>query len=164
MVKVEINGKQFEIINGKKQTKINGKTKTVNLEQINSEDFHLIINDRSVHAKLITTDLEKSIITLLINDRKYTCQIVDRRNEILNTIAINSQKENLTTSLRSPMPGLIEKILVNEGQDIKENTSLLILNAMKMENTLKATKDGKVEKIFVREGEQVEKGKELLQF
>lgn len=62
----------------------------------------------------------------------------------------------------SPMPGNIWKILVKEGQEVKENDVLLILEAMKMENEITAPKDGKVTSILTQEGAAVNTGDKLV--
>ncbi|KAL3315614.1 Methylcrotonoyl-CoA carboxylase subunit alpha, mitochondrial [Cichlidogyrus casuarinus] len=57
----------------------------------------------------------------------------------------------------SPMPGVIEKILVKVGQEVKKDQPLLTLIAMKMEYTIRAGGDGIVESISVEEGKTVNK-------
>ena len=64
--------------------------------------------------------------------------------------------------LPSPMPGVIRKILVHEGSEVKAGSVLCVIEAMKMENSLRATRDGVVEKIYIHEGQQVGKGEMLL--
>jgi pyruvate carboxylase subunit B len=55
------------------------------------------------------------------------------------------------------MPGRITSILVKEGDEVKEGTPLLILEAMKMQNEIASPASGCVRKIFVRDGESVKK-------
>ncbi|MBN1468419.1 MAG: pyruvate carboxylase [Fusobacteriaceae bacterium] len=62
------------------------------------------------------------------------------------------------------IPGNIYKILVTEGEEVKENQSLMIIEAMKMETTVTAKIDGVVGKIFVKEGKQVKSGQLLIEF
>ena len=65
-------------------------------------------------------------------------------------------------SMTSPMPGLVAKILVAVGQPVKAGDPLLILEAMKMEQTMRAAVDGIVETIRVAEGEVVGPGAMLI--
>ena len=60
------------------------------------------------------------------------------------------------------MPGLVLKVLVNEGQEFKKGDNLLVLEAMKMENILKAPVDGTVKGIKIKAGDKVEKNEVLL--
>ncbi len=65
-------------------------------------------------------------------------------------------------SMTSPMPGLVAKILVTVGQAVKAGEPLLILEAMKMEQTMRAAVDGMVETIRVKEGDVVGPGAMLI--
>lgn len=66
--------------------------------------------------------------------------------------------------LKAPMPGLVVRVLVESGQKVLEGTSLIVLEAMKMENELKAVSQGTVEAVSVSRGQTVEKGQVLLRF
>lgn len=63
--------------------------------------------------------------------------------------------------IKSPMPGNVLKILVSQGQQVKEGDVLLILEAMKMENEVVSTKTGAVAQIVVSQGAVVETGSPL---
>ena len=58
--------------------------------------------------------------------------------------------------IKSPMPGNILKILASQGQQVKEGETLIILEAMKMENEIVATRAGSVAQIAVSKGQVVE--------
>lgn len=61
-------------------------------------------------------------------------------------------------SASSPMPGVVLKILVSEGQQVSAGDALLILEAMKMEQTIRAGADGVVEALKVQPGQVVSPG------
>ena len=65
------------------------------------------------------------------------------------------------TSVTAPMPGNILKILVSQGQQVNEGDTIIILEAMKMENEIVATKSGTVAQILVSKGATVETGAAL---
>jgi biotin carboxyl carrier protein len=71
------------------------------------------------------------------------------------------QSSSSEASLQSPMPGKIFKVLKKQGEDIKKDEAILIMEAMKMEHTIKAHKDGMIKEIFFKEGEQVQGGVKL---
>ncbi len=58
--------------------------------------------------------------------------------------------------VRSPMPGMITEILVSEGQTVADGDTLMILEAMKMENEIVATCDGTVSRLCVSKGQVVQ--------
>ena len=65
-------------------------------------------------------------------------------------------------SLVSQMPGKIVKVLISTGDEVKKGQTLIILEAMKMENEIKAGKDGVISEIFVSEGESIESSKLMI--
>ncbi|MBT3235582.1 MAG: biotin/lipoyl-binding protein [Bdellovibrionales bacterium] len=64
--------------------------------------------------------------------------------------------------MRSPMPGWVLKVLVKEGDQVKEGETLLVLEAMKMEHAIKAAIDGTVAVVHASVGDMVEGGVELI--
>ncbi len=68
-----------------------------------------------------------------------------------------------SSKVNSPMPGSILKIHVNKGDVVKRGQSLLVLEAMKMENDIKAPADGKVIDVKVKQGDSVTLGQILVE-
>jgi len=68
------------------------------------------------------------------------------------------------SGLISGMPGKIVKVLVENGQSVKAGDSLLVMEAMKMENEMKASADCTVKEIKVKAGDSVESGALLIDF
>ena len=65
-------------------------------------------------------------------------------------------------AMTAPMPGTILRLLVNIGDEVKENQPLMILEAMKMENEVVAKHAGKVAGIHVNQGQVVNAGDALI--
>lgn len=66
--------------------------------------------------------------------------------------------------VRAPMPGLVLRVDVEEGQTVAEGQGLLIVEAMKMENELRARAVGRVRDVHVAAGESVRRGDILIEF
>lgn len=66
--------------------------------------------------------------------------------------------------LKSGMPGKIIEIFAKEGDVVKANKPLLIMEAMKMENEMRASRDVKIKEICVKQGDSVESGAVLIKF
>lgn len=64
--------------------------------------------------------------------------------------------------VKAPLPGVVTKILVSVGQAVKKGDTVLVLEAMKMENNITAEADGKVTGICVSAGDSVMEGTTLL--
>jgi len=63
-----------------------------------------------------------------------------------------------SNEIESHIPGTVLKILVKEGQNVKKDKTILMLEAMKMLNEIKMPFDGKIVKINMKEGEKIPKG------
>lgn len=66
------------------------------------------------------------------------------------------------TQLRSPLPGTVLELRVKEGDTVKEGQTVMILEAMKMENNIDADRAGVVKQIFVQQGATVMEGDNLI--
>ena len=64
--------------------------------------------------------------------------------------------------VNSPLPGVILDIKVKVGDAVKKGQTILVLEAMKMENNIQATSDGTVAKVSVEKGASVLEGTELI--
>lgn len=67
-------------------------------------------------------------------------------------------------SLTSPINGIILEIPVKEGQQVKENDVLFVLEAMKMKTNISSPFSGKIDSILVRISDTIEAGQEILKF
>ncbi|HOX45582.1 MAG TPA: biotin/lipoyl-binding protein [Myxococcota bacterium] len=66
--------------------------------------------------------------------------------------------------LTAVMPGVVTRILVKVGQEVKPGEVLLLLEAMKMENEIRASRAGRIESILTAVGKRVQTGEGLLAF
>lgn len=63
--------------------------------------------------------------------------------------------------LRAPMPGVVARVLAEEGQEVEKGTPLLVLTAMKMEHEIRSPRPGRLVKLFRAAGERVDMGDPL---
>ncbi|MGF2413251.1 MAG: biotin/lipoyl-containing protein, partial [Ferruginibacter sp.] len=66
--------------------------------------------------------------------------------------------------INAPMPGMVLEIAVAEGQAVNEGDKVLILGAMKMENSILTHAGATIKRIVVAVGQAVEKGQVLVEF
>ncbi len=124
----------------------------------------------------------KTLIIKLINigkpdgegNRNLVFEVNGFRREIKikdkNTITSGKGTENFLQmadpdnklELGASIPGTVLKVLVKEGDEVKEGQSLAVIEAMKMETNVIASVSGKVEKVAVKEGQQVKAGELLI--
>ena len=91
----------------------------------------------------------------------YTCFRIDQLNDTVDYAC--KEQVNDKSRLISPMPGKVVKINVKEGDEVKEGTIMLVVEAMKMENNIVAVGEARVKKILVTEGQMVDNKMQLLE-
>ena len=79
---------------------------------------------------------------------------LDVRDKSVEVKAVRNSKvdKNNTRQIGAPLQGMLSKVLVEPGQEVKRNTPLFIIEAMKMETTITASDDAKVEAVQLSEG------------
>ena len=100
-------------------------------------------------------------LRLRINGSEWQGTIDDSRSLLSKRFGSGTRTSSGETTLKAPMPGLVSKVLVTEGQEVRQGDGLLILEAMKMENEIKAEHGGRILRIHCQEGSPVEKNAPL---
>ena len=161
------NNKSFKVeldeVNPRKGT-INETPFELNLLQLEKGMFHVIRNNKSYNAQLVSFDKEAKSMELSINGNIYTLQLSDKYDELLKSLGMDTAMLSKVNELKAPMPGLVLDIMVEPGSTVSKGDSLLVLEAMKMENILKAPADGIVKSINVNKKNAVEKNQVLISF
>tara|TARA_X000000950_G_scaffold157938_1_gene193663 strand:- start:854 stop:2773 length:1920 start_codon:yes stop_codon:yes gene_type:complete len=127
--------------------------------------------------------LEKNVEIISFDNQMLECVIEDIRSQYqiyrdedrlfvfdsLNDIHlkvlprfVDPNTSSIEGGLLAPMPGKISEVLIKKDQKVKAGQSLMIIEAMKMEQTIKSPNAGKISKIMVKKGQQVENGESLL--
>jgi len=91
-------------------------------------------------------------------------EVLDERAAHLRSLLGSAAAPTGPVTLKAPMPGLVVRVLAEPGQAVAAGASLIVLEAMKMENELKAAVAGVVDSVAVAPGQTVEKGEILLRF
>lgn len=89
-------------------------------------------------------------------------EAVDERTQAIRALTGKKGGPGGGGVVKAPMPGLVVRVPVTEGQRVAAGAGLVVVEAMKMENELKATHAGVVQKIHVAPGAVVEKGAPLV--
>jgi len=88
--------------------------------------------------------------------------VQDDRSKHIEELTGRRRKEAAGGVIKAPMPGLVVRVEVSEGQAVEVGDGLVVVEAMKMENELRAAQKGVVEQVHVQAGDRVEKGAELV--
>jgi biotin carboxyl carrier protein len=136
---------------------LEGKQYHVKYRAISGNYLHLIANGRAIDAFVIRVDQGKYIF---LNGRCYLVQDVDR---LPLGRAGRKGLEEIPKDITPPMPAIVVRILVKEGDLVKRNQGLVVVSAMKMETTLKAPFGGRVKRINTSVDAKVSPGDVLVE-
>lgn len=153
----------FKIISGNKTFEIE-KAEQLDLVDLGNHSYSLIQNNEVYNIQLVSVNLQEKKITLTINGNENEFTIEDQYDLLLKKMGINTAASKKISKLSAPMPGLVLKIMVQEGQSVAKDEALLVLEAMKMENIIKSPADLQIKSIAVKEKDAVEKGQLLVEF
>ncbi|HYK75633.1 MAG TPA: acetyl-CoA carboxylase biotin carboxyl carrier protein subunit [Daejeonella sp.] len=159
MFKIRVNNRfDFQIDNSKQDAY------AIDIQQINEHQFHLLHQNQSYRAEIVSFNKAEKTCTVKVNSNTYTLEIKDQYDELLHRLGLDNLNTVKVANLKAPMPGLVLKVLVAEGDEVKKGDNLLILEAMKMENIIKAPADVKIKSIKISDKQIVEKNEVLLVF
>ncbi len=162
-IKILAEGREFFIEPGHPPT-VNGQLTEISMIKEGQGYFHVLKNNVSYRVEVLKTDATEKKVTLRINGKTLTLQVQDSFDQLLNQMGLGNINARKVNDLKSPMPGLVIDIPVQEGQNVAAGEPLIILEAMKMENILKAPSNVTVKKVLVHKGKAVEKNEVLIQF
>lgn len=141
------------------EIKVGEKMYTIDIMHTADGTFSILEDGYSYDIELSSNGHPKKYTAYTLYNT-YELEIIDAESQyILNRHAGVFDNDEHTIS--SPMPGKVVKILVSEGDVIKEGDTAIIISAMKMESEYKSPKDGMIKKIHIREGDTIE-GNQLL--
>jgi len=112
---------------------------------------------------------ENNIAKIEVNGTQYEVEVHIEKQKITKTPTLVRQnipverkdskiKKTVSSrahALKAPLPGSIFKILKNVGDEVKKGETILIMEAMKMENNIQSEKDGTIVSMKVKEGDTV---------
>ncbi len=150
--------------NGPLSGTVNDLPFDLDLLTLKAGSFHVLKDNRSWNIEVVRLDPDTKSVTLSINGNKYTLQVKDQYDLLLHNLGLDNLNNKKVNDLKAPMPGLVLRIEVAEGQTVKKGDPLLVLEAMKMENILKSPGDLTIKKVIVKKGVAVEKNQVLINF
>jgi len=123
--------------------------------------FQASINGKRVSVQIETT---ATGYRLFYRGAEINARVLSPRAAQLSAHMLYKPPADMSKFLLSPMPGLLVKLVVVEGQEVKEGEELAVVEAMKMENSLRAIQDGIVGKISAVEGDSLMVDEIILDF
>jgi biotin carboxyl carrier protein len=152
----------FELNGNKNDLKITGNEASIQFEKIDANTFSILIGNKSYNAELISLDTATKTACIKVNGNKYDLVMKDQYDDLLKSLGIDAGAAKKINDIKAPMPGLVLKVLVKDGDIIKKGDNLLVLEAMKMENSIKAPADATIKAVKIIAGDKVEKNQVMI--
>lgn len=139
-------------------------TSKLDAVSVEKNKFHILQKNLPYKAEIIFSDFNQKKYTVKVNNNIYVVAISNPLDILIKELGFGVGVSKVIKLLKAPMPGLILELNVEVGQTVKENDNLLILTAMKMENSLLSPRDGVIKSIAISVGDSVIKGDLLIEF
>ena len=170
-----MNEKKFIVSFEEQNIEINIKKDGDNfVTHVDNNEYHLSLNSQSNDPRIIClvngqnmvvqVRKEKPRYQLVHKGKIAMALISEQRVAELNELMPEKIPQDMSKFLLSPMPGLLIKVCVKEGQEVKAGEELAVVEAMKMENSLRASKDLKIKSILGSEGDNLSVDQKILEF
>lgn len=145
MLAIEVDGKKYE----------------VDLMHTADGTFSIIENGHSYDIELVPKDTPKKYTAYTLYET-FDVEVIDAEARYLQNRNAGSNGA-AESKITSPMPGKVVKVLVTEGDPVKEGETVVIISAMKMESEYKAPRDGIVKRVYVKNEDTVDGSQVLIE-
>lgn len=151
---VEVDGEEVEI---------DGERIRAHVAEIEGTPVRLLSIGDEVQRVIVRRGAARGQYTLDVGGFRFQVEALDERTRAIRELSGAASRAMGPAALVAPMPGLIVRVNVQEGDRVQAGQGLVVMEAMKMENELRASAAGTVKRIIVAPGTAVEKGATLLE-
>ncbi|MEE9507707.1 MAG: biotin/lipoyl-containing protein [Anaerolineales bacterium] len=156
-----IGEESYEVeINGEDELFVDGQRMLIDFRSVAGQSvYSLIVNGKSYEA--LVQPAEEGL-EVLLQGHLFQVSVEDERQRRLRQSSGSTATLRGEFHFKAPMPGLIVKVRVREGQEIKKGDRLIVLESMKMQNELSSPSDGTVRNLRIKPGDNVDQNQVLL--
>lgn len=157
--RASVDGREFTSVPSE------GDQSTIDLVKAPDGSYsYLSPSGKSLRIELESIDLRGHGLKLRIEGRLHSVSLQTPLMQLISELGLEAEPTPMLSEIHAPMPGLVLRVAVEPGQEVAAGDTLLVLEAMKMENAIKAPAAGIVTSVEVSNGQAVEKGALLLKF
>jgi acetyl/propionyl-CoA carboxylase alpha subunit len=160
---VDIHGERVEITLRDGDVRVGDQKVDARISDVEGTPVQMLTIGRAIHRVVVERGADRGSYVLWIDGWRFAVEALDERTRTIRDAAAVSAVAAGPAPLVAPMPGLIVRVLVEEGADVAAGQPLVVMEAMKMENELRSPSAGKVIAIKARPGTAVEKGTRLVE-
>jgi biotin carboxyl carrier protein len=149
---------RVELVRTEQEWKCKLDGRELPLDVVSAQDgmLSLLLQGKSYEVKQETVGAESNVV---VGQERFSASVRDPRS--YRSRRRSGASEQGVMKIKAPMPGKVVRILAPAGTRVEIGQSVVVIEAMKMQNELKAPKTGVVKKISVAEGAAVEAGQAL---
>jgi biotin carboxyl carrier protein len=166
MIQANVLDSIFEIIFNREKSEgtVNQTPFSWDVKHQGNGIYHILYKQKTYTLILESGDAETGIYKIQLNGKPLEISTFDRIQLLLKSMGMDTAMGKKINEIKAPMPGLVLRIPIKEGDSVSKGEGLLVLEAMKMENSIKALGDVVISKIHVKPGQAVEKNQLLVSF
>jgi biotin carboxyl carrier protein len=158
---VRIGAKKKTItINNNSKVAIDKKEYPYELTHLHNSTYLLKVKDQFFKINFLEKNEKRYVLS--VNGENFISSSKSPLKEKAEELVAKQNLDNIPKLLKAPMPGMVLEVKINAGDKVKKGDNLLILEAMKMENSIKSPFSGTVKEIFVEKNSPVEKDAKLV--
>jgi pyruvate carboxylase subunit B len=159
---VSIGDRSFEVDVGPDSVRVDGRPVEAALYHAEGSPLRALHLNGATHP-VVARRTARGRWRLRLRAKALDLDVVDQRTKAIRELAGAGAGPAGPRPVVAPMPGMVLKVEVKEGDDVREGQGVVIVEAMKMENELRAAGAGRVVRVHVKEGEAVEKDQVLVE-
>jgi biotin carboxyl carrier protein len=160
---VTVGARTFQVRFGSEGVEVDGRRVEADFSTLPSTPVWGLRLDGASH-RVVAHHVGRGAWNVNVSGHPVAAEVVDERTRAIRELTGSAAAASGPKPITAPMPGLVVKVEVGEGDEVQPGQGVVIVEAMKMENELKAQGAGIVDRVHVAPGDTVEKGQVLVDF
>ena len=140
-----------------------GVSSDAQVTELEGTPVRMVRIGNEVHRVVARRGPTRGRYTLWLDGFRYEVEALDERTRTIREMSGASAAVSGPVPLKAPMPGMIVRVNVQAGDAVQPGQSLVVMEAMKMENELRAQAEATVKAVPAQPGSAVEKGALLIE-
>ena len=160
---VEVNGRVRQVAlqragGGRFAVSVDGRTRQVDAARLDARTWSLVVEPGTSYDVSVASDAAPGLLNVRIGTVPFAVRLNPRRLRRHRGQDAPDHGASGPRRIVAPMPGKIVRVAVTPGEVVHARQTVVVIEAMKMENELRAGRDGTVGELHAREGTSVEAG------
>lgn len=160
---VDLGTERVDVVLDGGRVTVDGADADARVAEVPGTPVRLVTIGDTVHRVIARRTGARGSYTLWVDGWRYDAEALDERRRAIADLDAAGGQASGPAPLTAPMPGLIVRVAVSIGDPVAAGQSLVVMEAMKMENELRAPAGGTVVRIHAVVGSAVERGMVLVE-